>query len=127
LSQNYLDTAPLYRYLYIPKSLFALINVCKRKKVSSRDCRNILHKVSEKYKKYDEDNDETDSYNKIHGEYKERYDNGKLKIECFYIDGIFSSTQPKRLNFLLFNTRFTSFFHSIFFHVNKNHCAQFRK
>lgn len=36
------------------KVMFALINVCKKKKISSRDCRNILHKVSEKSKKYDE-------------------------------------------------------------------------
>lgn len=37
------------------KVMFAIINVCKAKKISNKDCRQMLHDVSKKSYKYDED------------------------------------------------------------------------
>lgn len=37
------------------KVMFAIINICKAKKISNKDCRQILHDVSKKSYKYDED------------------------------------------------------------------------
>ena len=37
------------------KVMFAIINVCKVKKISNKDCRQMLHDVSKKSYKYDED------------------------------------------------------------------------
>lgn len=37
------------------KVMFAIINICKAKKIGNKDCRQILHDVSKKSYKYDED------------------------------------------------------------------------
>jgi len=37
------------------KVMFAIMNICKTKKITNRDCREILHDLSAKSNKYDED------------------------------------------------------------------------